>query len=27
SKMDPEKNPLLRLSRKLLPVTNDYEGD
>jgi tellurite resistance protein TerC len=27
SKMDPGKNPLLRLSRKLLPVTEDYEGD
>jgi tellurite resistance protein TerC len=27
SKMDPGKNPLLRLSRKLLPVTDDYESD
>jgi tellurite resistance protein TerC len=27
SKMDPGKNPLLRLSRKLLPVTENYEGD
>jgi tellurite resistance protein TerC len=27
SKMDPGKNPLLRLSRKLLPVTEGFEGD
>lgn len=27
SKTDPGKNPLLRLTRKLLPVTDDYEGD
>ncbi len=25
--IDPEKNPLVRLFRRLIPVTNDYEGD
>ncbi len=26
-KLDPEKNPIIRLFRKFFPVTNDYHGD
>src|SRR5688572_4255640 len=26
-KFEPEKNPLIKLSRKLFPVTNEFEGD
>ena len=26
-KMDPERNPILRLFRRFMPVTDDYEGD
>jgi tellurite resistance protein TerC len=27
TKMQPEKNPVLRLLRRIVPVTDDYEGD